>query len=341
VIRVAGIVIVASVGLFAGQAHAARLTVALDYAAGPDCPEGADFRAVVIARLGYDPFVATAPDHVLVRIEPRGTTLHGRIEWRDASGRWTGDQTFPTASSDCGHLVRVIGFALAVEIQLLASADRTPAPDDAAPVESRAPAVVPAPQPIETPPVATRPPTPEASVASAANMAGPPAGGRQPTFAIGAGPAVGIGMSSEPVLLGRLFGALAWRRVSLELGAAVSLPATTRRPDGAGVSQQHLLGSAAACLGATRWSICLVSNAGEVRMAGEDIERPTSASVLLVEAGARAGINQRLGRRVLLRAYADGLVNLTRWRPTLDQVPVWTAPRFAAALGLDAAVSFP
>jgi hypothetical protein len=171
-------------------------------------------------------------------------------------------------------------------------------------------------------------------VASSSSRAAPP------VLAVGAGPSIGLGLSSGPVVLGRLFGALAWQRFSIELGAMASLPATTRRAGGDGFSQQHLLGGAAACAGVTRWSGCLLANAGAVRMVGQ-IDRPTSATVAIVELGVRAGLVQRLGRHVSLAAHADGLVNVTRWTATLDQIPVWTAPRFAAALGVDARVDFP
>jgi hypothetical protein len=76
-------------------------------------------------------------------------------------------------------------------------------------------------------------------------------------------------------------------------------------------------------------------------MAGEDIDRPASAQVIVLQAGARAGFLQPLGSRVFVGVHADGLVNLSRWTARLDQVPVWTAPRFAAALGLDAGIRFP
>ena len=76
-------------------------------------------------------------------------------------------------------------------------------------------------------------------------------------------------------------------------------------------------------------------------MVGEDIDRPTSAVVPVVEAGARVAVIQRLGQRAFLDAHADGLAILTRWTGSLDQVPVWTAPRFAAAIGVDTGVRFP
>jgi hypothetical protein len=34
-------------------------------------------------------------------------------------------------------------------------------------------------------------------------------------------------------------------------------------------------------------------------------------------------------------AHADGLANVIRWTGSLDQVPVWTAPRIAAVVGID------
>jgi hypothetical protein len=149
-------------------------------------------------------------------------------------------------------------------------------------------------------------------------------------------------MSSTPVLLGRVFGAVSWQRASIEVAAEMSLPATTRRPDGAGFSQQSLLVSVASCAAVgTRWNACLLAKAGEVRMLGEDIDRPSSAAVPVVEAGARMAVIQLLGRHVFLNAHVDGIVRLTRWTASLDQVPVWTAPRFAAVIGIDSGVRFP
>jgi hypothetical protein len=329
--------------LSGGEARAAPLTVRLDYTAGPGCPDGSDFKAVVIARLGYDPFLESAPEHVLVRIAPRDHAIDGSIEWRDASGQWAGEQTFPSVSTDCPHLARAMGFALAVQIQLLAKANAAaPNANGGAPAET---AAAPAPDaskpaPDSKRPVAVEPPLKEAIVASAGNLGPAPAGAPGPVFAMGAGASVGLGMSSSPLPLARLFGALEWQHVSVELAAIVSLPATTRRPDGAGVSQQLLLGGAAACATAMQGSACLVANAGEVRMAGENIDRPTTASVPLVQIGARLAIRQALGRRVFVTPRADGLVNLIRWTGSLDRVPVWTAPRYSAAIGLDAGIRF-
>jgi hypothetical protein len=323
-----------------GAAQAKPLTVNLAYTAGPGCPSATEFKAVVAGRLGYDPFADNAPDRVLVELVPRGGSMDGRLEWRDASGGWAGEQMFPMVTTDCARLARGVGFALAVQIQLLATVRAEPepvaGPPPAAPSASSAPA----------------PPRPAASVVPAAPAAPaapslvvtaplPHRRGPGPQLALGFGPALGVGMSASPTLLGRLFGVLAWTRLSIELAAQTSLPTTMRRPDGSGFSQQHLLLGAAGCALFTVLTACLVANAGEVRMAGVDIDRPTSAVAPVIQAGARLGAVQRLGHRVVLGAHVDGLVAVTRWRGTLDGVPVWTAPRFAAVMAIDAAVRFP
>ena len=50
------------------------------------------------------------------------------------------------------------------------------------------------------------------------------------------------------------------------------------------------------------------------------------------------GVVHPLGRRFFVGAHAEGLTNVSRWTATLDQVPVWTAPRFAAVLGVDVGI---
>lgn len=136
------------------QARAAMFSVSLEYGGGTGCPEAAEFKAVVVGRLGYDPFIETAPDHVLVHIARRGSAMDGRIEWRDSGGRWAGDQTFSAVTTDCVRLARSMGFALAVQIQLLAKTREAPDVPAAASDPSRLPPAAAAP-PAEKPAAAT------------------------------------------------------------------------------------------------------------------------------------------------------------------------------------------
>jgi len=310
---------------------------------------------------------------------PRERALDGRLEWRDAGGSWAGDQTFPLVTADCQRLTRAIAFALAVQLQLLAtgeaSPDRAAAPPDgqvapgaaardtvAREAAARAPtprdaaardtaarqAAARAPAPREPdarePPGRARAAGPTPSAVAAIASAPEPAAAvahAGPELLFGAGSSVAVGLSAGPVLLGRLFAGWTWPHASLELAAQISLPATVRRADGAGFSQQQLLLGLAGCAVVTRWRLCMLVNAGEVRMAGQDIDRPTSAVAPAVQAGARVGAAQPVGRRAFVGAQLDGLALLSRWTGRLDRDPVWTSPRFAAALGFNAGVRFP
>ena len=340
-----GAVCFGALGSAEAEARPSTLTINLEYDAVPGCPDVAEFKTVVITRLGRDPFSDSAPDHVLARITARTHALDGRLEWRDVQARWAGEQTFPLVTTDCDHLTRIMGFALTVQIQLLENT-RTRSEPDRAEATDPAPAAAPRDdRSVDRLASTPRAPAPVPKESPAVPIVvSPPASRRPrpgPEFVLGAGPSVAVGMSSRPLLLGRVSGALAWSRVSIELAAEAGRAQTTRRADGAGFLQQQLLLDLAGCTISTRWRVCLVAKAGAVRLAGEDVDIATSASVPVVQAGARVAAVQRLGPRVFLSEHLDGLTVVGRWTATLDHVPVWTAPRFAGALGLDAGVRFP
>jgi hypothetical protein len=318
----------------------ASFPVALEYAADPACPNADAFKTVVMERLGYDPFTDAAPNRAFVRLTSRGRTAEGYVEWRDAAGNWTGERSFPSRTDDCQELGRSVGFALAVQIQLLASTGAPPRGSSSSEESARS---APAPSP---PPMAPRPPNEpqpaagrQPAQAAGAIAAQPPAPAEPSTLAIGAGASVGVGLSSGPVALARILGAVAWSRISLELAAEASLPATTRRADDAGFSQQQLLVSAAGCGGSPRLRACLLAKGGQLRIVG-DIDVPASPSGPLFQTGLRLALTQGLWSGTYLVARVDGLVNLTRWTVTLDQLAVWTAPRLAGTFGLDLEVRF-
>jgi hypothetical protein len=53
----------------------------------------------------------------------------------------------------------------------------------------------------------------------------------------------------------------------------------------------------------------------------------------------RGALRQHAGS-VFFAERVEGLVNLTRTTVTIDGLPVWTAPRFAATVGLDVGFIF-
>jgi hypothetical protein len=128
---------------------------------------------------------------------------------------------------------------------------------------------------------------------------------------------------------------------SIELAAEGAWPTTTHRSDGAGFSQQALLASLAGCGSIEHWSACLLAKGGVIRIVGEIIDVPASAAGPVFETGLRLALTQFLGSRAYLAAQVEGLVNVTRWRVTLDQNLVWASPRFAGTVGLNFGVRFP
>ncbi len=316
-----------------GQARTVVVAAQLDYAAAPGCAGGGAFEAVVNGRLGYRPFRSDAPDRVIVRIESAGRALEGRLEWRDATGAAIGEQIFPSRSGDCAELIRAMGFALALQIQLMAAtvgesrAALPPAPPADTVVAKEAAAA---------PAVAARPAAQLQNASSEAPATTAHLDG--PFVLVGVGAAAGLGVTSDPVAIARLFATAAWPHIAVELAGEVSAPSTTHRADGAGFSQEQVLASLAGCGVRGAWSVCAVGKAGELRVVGQGVDVPLTASGLMIQAGLRLAAAHTFGHRTYIVAHVEGLGRLTQGDVTLDAMPVWTTPTFAALLGIDVAL---
>jgi hypothetical protein len=330
-------------------------SASVEYVVPPSCPSAEEFKAIVTARLGFDPFVEDARDHVLVSIEEGSRNLDGRLEWRDEAGKWAGDRAFPAHTTDCAELVRAMGFALAVQINLLAasrprdaSRDGSREPDGAKPADSgrdaRQPRGTPA-QPSGARPAGARPGAasdrgtePDTDTEADAGESG---SSTPWVFGLGAGGTLALCLSPSVLPLGRVFGSAGWGSLSFELGGELSTRSVDHRAtDGAGYGQQLLLGSLAVCGSAEPFGLCALIKAGAVKVGGRSVDVPASPSGSALQAGLRFGVRERLGRHVFIGQRIEGLFNLTRWSVTLDQVPVWTAPILSAGLGLDVGAFF-
>lgn len=312
-------------------------SVSVEYVAPAGCPSAAEFAAVVVGRLGYDPFAEDAPQRVLVGIKPGARGLEGRLEWRHADGSWAGEQAFPEHTNDCADLVRAMGFALAVQINLL-----TTGPASATAVESSPPKDERRPNAPSTASAATAPEGPKRDAATEDRAGGGGDDARRGArwvFGLGAGAALGAGLWPNPVALGRGFGRLARDPLAFELGVEVSSLSTGRRDDGAGFTERALLSSVAVCGKQAPWSACLLGKGGILKVSGQRIDVPASPTGAAAQLGLRLGFEQGAGP-VFYAGRVEGLVNLVRPVVRLDRVPVWTAPGFAAGVGLDVGVIF-
>lgn len=329
-----------------GMSHVARaaphasepvFSAAIAYSAPAVCPSAEEFRTIVIGRLGFDPFADAASDHVFVSIEKGTETLDGRLEWRDRDGHWAGDRTFTAHTADCAELARAMGFALAVQINLMAT-ERTPGTEHASAPDKG----VDAEHGVE-PARALSPVAPQSRSRSEADASRHGPAGRRgagTAFEVGAGGAVAVGMSPGVAGLARLFASAAWGRWAVELGGELSTKTVEHRADGAGYAQRFLLASAAGCWSPEPFGFCALMKAGVIDVDGRDIDVPASPSGAAVQLGARVRLRQHLSHGLFLSERIDGSFNVTRWRVTLDQIPVWTAPVVSGILGLDVGAVF-
>ena len=84
----------------------------------------------------------------------------------------------------------------------------------------------------------------------------------------------------------------------------------------------------------------MLGKIGQIRVSGEGVDAPASASGASIQSGLRLAVTQPLGGRAQIILHGDGVASLSRAVVTLDAMPVWTTPRVGAALGLDVALRF-
>jgi hypothetical protein len=263
------------------------LRVALDYEtdpALPGCPDERAFSRLVRDHLGYDPFDPHAPDVVVARTHLDERGLRGSVEWRDASGSARGERELRSENHDCAELVRMLGFAVAVQIQLLG--------EDGGGDSTRAAA----PQPEAGPP----PKAPAPEVDSREVGGGRASHGRSPSrFRVAARGRPRRRVRPRPRRggRGRVFLALRGERAALELGAEASLATRHATADGNAIEQRLLLGSFAGCVVLSPFAGCLVSKLGELQIEGVGVDVPLAPSGLLALLGPRLSLGAELGPR--------------------------------------------
>jgi hypothetical protein len=135
-----------------------------------------------------------------------------------------------------------------------------------------------------------------------------------------------------------VFGELRWRALSLALEGRLEAPGSTK---GGEASSWLYAGQLVPCFHLGPVFACALGSIGQFVVSSAAGAGPSSGSALFAAAGARLGAELPVSRRFLLRAHADGLVDLAPPTYLLDGHPVWSAPRLGASLALGIAVQFP
>ena len=328
------------------------LRVTLEYETPPTpagCADEAEFRRRVTSRLGDDPFAADAALHVHVQASQSEGETEGRVKWQDASGQARGEQLFARKNRGCSQLLSELSFAVAVQIELLRAgeapsanaADRPPEGPVSERTDKSAPSQTSAPPPARAP--QDRRDTQDHAARDARRAAaGADANAHVPwSVAVGGGPAIDLDLAPTPAASARLFVAVRYGHLSMEVGAGSSLPTTDQRPDGTGFHEYTLASEVGLCGHADRFGLCGLGVLGAVFVRGFGVDQPAAPSGILARAGVRATVAQQLTARWSASLRADALVLLTPWTVYLNQTPVWTMPAFGSVLGVDLTARFP
>jgi hypothetical protein len=346
-----------------GQALAAsQIFVALEYQVLPGasgCADGEGFRDGVQRQLGYDPFRPQAERRVSVRVARSETGYDGRIQWTDARGRNVGERKLSTRRQGCTEILNNLAFAVAVQIQLLAAvAPPPPAPaasepssastssptgsSPSAPTGSGAsappadappsPETSPPPQPPAAPDAATSPPRVVVTMPPPSPRADPSS---KLQLSLGLGPSLALALAPHPTATGRLFvdGRVSWFSAELSLDGA--LPVERQEATGAGFSFHRFATEAAACGHAAVLAACFTTGLAYLQASGTGVDAPRTPSGLAAQVGARVVATQEFGGRYFAALRAEGIVLLSRWTVTVNEISVWSTPRLAALIGVD------
>jgi hypothetical protein len=329
----AALLVATGVAVASRRANAASDTVVrLEYQADGQgqCVGEDELRRMVAGQLGHDPFRPDADQRLSIGISKTEAGFQARIVWTEANGRQAGERLLSSRSRGCREIAANVAFAVALQLQLVEGG----APPDGA---AKGPAAL-APKTTDEsarPPVTSERPRPPAEAPAAAR---PPSSTRV-RLAVGAGPAVGMGLTPAVTAFGRLFITARLERFSAELAGDAALPATQEEPDGTGVVVNVLGASAAGCGHVSVAAACLLGRLGWIRARGTGIAEPSTSWGRFGEVGMRLAASRELGR-FIVGVHADALVMLSRWNVTLNQAVVWDVPRLGGVVGLDLALRF-
>jgi hypothetical protein len=303
------------------------------------CPTEAEFRAMINAQLGYDPFAAPSEHTVFARTQATEAGMSGVVEWYDTSGALRGRREMQAEGRDCQRFMKAMSFAIAVQIQLLAaereSSGSTPA--DASEGE---------PSPLESP--ATKRPEPIAKVSTTPKSDDD--GGRRSDasrrdirewqFMAGAGPALVFGLAPRAVFEGRIFTTARYRAAGLELAASASPPSRHTIEEDEGFERWTVGGSLAGCSFFGAIAACLVNKLDWLSVRGFGVDEPRSDSGLFPQLGLRLAVGHLLDGKYLGAVRIEALAALRSWDVTLSQRTVWDTPSLTLTMGADLAAVF-
>ena len=315
------------------------------------CPDEAELRAAVRARLGYDPFFPWADQTVVVHVAARpNRKLNGKVYVVDAQGRASPEREFTTSVDECQELILALSLAIVIAVDPLhgtVSAAAPPADKRATPDsdESRAQAASNAASASEAGSAAS-----VATISSQASAAAAPAtpAGTDGTFAdrgravspaipvtvqLGAGPLLGTGLTP-----GISSGLVPFVRARIGYGSIAAegrYEVSVWTPSDLDPAAVSLWGGAITpCLHWKVMGFCSPVLLGRYRAEGLE-----TATAFFASAGLRVGAEIPMAPTVWGFLRAEGLINFTRHDLFFAGDRIWQVPALGFSLSAGAVVS--
>jgi hypothetical protein len=272
-----------------------------------------------------------------VEIGRRGEQFASRVQILDERGMARGARELTSDASSCSEIFDATALAISIALEVSNKEDAQPAADAPAAAGAPAPAEPESPR-ASPPPSVPEPltPAPEEPRPSRAPVANPVSwlAGLDVLGSEGTAPAVSAGMAA--------FGELRVRHLSAALEVRFDAPAGTTTTDGTRATSWLYAAQIVPCVRFFPVSACALGSVGQFVVSGSGVSSPTSGTSLFAAAGARIGAEWPLSQTFLVRAHADGLLDLDPPTYRLDGVDRWgPAPRVAVTLGLGVAVRIP
>ncbi|MEM7606944.1 MAG: hypothetical protein AAF411_16430 [Myxococcota bacterium] len=308
-------------------ARAQHGSVLLTYEAPDACPNERQFRDLVIARLGYDPFGEDGDAAASVLVKPERAAFRAAVHYA------SGERSLP-ASASCDELVTTAATALAIAIDPLAPNADAPEPADV----SDAPPVVPA-EPAEPAAEPLQAPVRERDPHSRTRQRELEAQGYETTYSATLRPILPVSLA---VALGIAPAALPRFRVGAGLSTgAYSIVAAFRaartfsdaRVASEDVSVRVLSGELSACARYRFVEGCAFGEWGRFRARANELVGGGGA-LPWAQLGTRLLFRWRLHSRVHVGLAAELAFPVARARLLIDGAPAWRAPPLTGALGI-------
>ena len=298
------------------------------YVKGPgaeSCPEPMQLRTAVIARLGYDPFSATASMAIIAELTRVGDTLHGKIVLLNDESSSQGARELNAPHDRCSDLVRAMALSISIAIDPEAALARRESPTSANP-QSNTELLLPDSEPAqgrpEEPKLAPALPQQPRQARSIRYFTGL---GTHMTF--GQAPATGYGAD---ILIG---GRVRHFSLSFEGRADAESMKQLDSPFRGEIGAWFLLASVVPCLHFGPTAICGVASAGTVRASSEQVSHPSSAATGYGALGGRLALEFPLAGAWTLRLHADAVAPVRGQTIQINDNDVWTFPRLAGLVG--------